>query len=125
MRCVRTQAEEERGTNIKSKPRICGTEENFEVLSLTEVVIEIGPASFGGVDTLDEILVVSGSANQDVVDVARGLVNVALNIHGKTGCLWDGQTEVKSNNPRNGPQTDEDAPHVIDGVEVCYVRLSE
>jgi hypothetical protein len=130
MRRVRIQAEEEKWgkeTNIKSKPRVGSTEEDFEVPELTKVGSEIGPAGLGGVDSLEEIFVVlvGGFSSQDILDVAGGLVNVALNIHGKTGSLWDSQTEVESDDSWNSTETDQETPHEIDGVEVCYVGVFE
>lgn len=114
-------------TNVKSKPRVGGTENDFEVLELTEVGPEIGPAGFGGLDPLNKKISVNvGRALlQNILDVVGGHVDVAFNIHGETRGFWDSQTEVQSDNTGNATETDEETPHVIDRAEVCYVSFFE
>jgi len=114
-------------TNVKSKPRVGSTEKDFEVLELTKVGREISPAGFGGLNALDKKIWVNVGrvVVQDILDVVGGLVDVAFNIHGETGGFWDSQTEVESDNSGDATETDEETPHEVDAVEVCYVSFFE
>ncbi len=75
--------------NVEREPRPSGTEEDFEVLPLREVLGEVGPGRLGHigplgvVDGVDDVLT-SGEVG---VDVLRGLLDVALNVHRVSGRL--------------------------------------
>lgn len=114
-------------TNVKSKPRVGSTEKDFEILELTKVGPEIGPAGFGGLNALDKKIWVNIGrfVVQDILDVVGGLVDVAFNIHGETGGFRDSQTEVESDSSGNTTETDEETPHEVDAAEVCYVGFFE
>ena len=106
-------------TNIESKPRVRGAQENFAVFPFREVSSEICPGSPRCFCTLNNSIGVDyeGSCGQDVLNIIRGLLNVALDIHSETGCFWDGETEVKGDAARNATKTHKDAPQIIDVVE--------
>lgn len=59
------------------------------------------------------------------LDVGSCLINVALNIHSEAGSFRDGKTEIEGDNTRNATKTDEDAPHVINRLEVGDGSLSQ
>lgn len=64
---------------------------------------------------------VVGTCAEDVLDVLRGLLNVALNVHRETGCLGDGQAEVEGDDTGYAAEADEEAPHVVNRVQAVDV----
>ena len=56
------------------------------------------------------------AGGEDILDILGSLGDIAFDIHGETGSLGDGETEVESNKAGNATQTDENTPHVIDGL---------
>lgn len=80
---------------------------------------EVSPTGLGGIDALDEGVLVNGSLGSfnDVGDIVGCPVDVALNIHGETRGLGDGETEVKRNNTGNAAKTDEDTPHEVNTLK--------
>jgi len=82
--------------NVEGKPRPGGTKEDLAVLPLTKVVGEVSPGSLRDLGTLvvvdgvDDI----GAGGKIRVDILRGLLDVALDVHGVAGSLGDGETEV-------------------------------
>lgn len=82
------------------------------------MVGEIGPGRLGSLDALDNRIGVDlvSASGKEGVDVLRGLLDVALDIHGVTRGLGDGETEVEGDNRRDGTETDEQAPAVVDGI---------
>jgi hypothetical protein len=52
-------------------------------------------------------------------NVVGSLGNVALDIHGETRGFGDGEAEVERNAARNGTETDENTPTVVDLVKIC------
>lgn len=106
-------------TNIESEPGVRSTQQNLAVLPLGEVPSEICPSSLGCLCALNDGIGVDdeSSGGQYVLNIFRGLLDVALNIHSETGGFRDGKTEVESNAARNAAKTDEDTPQVIDVVE--------
>lgn len=103
-------------THIESEPGVGRADENLRVLPLAEVVPEVGPAGLGCADKLDSLIgvLVVGTSGQEVVDILGSLVNVALDIHGETGRLGDGETEVESDDGGDNAETDENTPHLVD-----------
>jgi hypothetical protein len=114
-------------TNIESEPGVRATEQNFAVLPSGEVSSEIGKGSPGRFCALDNSIWVDyeSSGGQDVLDIFRGLLNVALDIHSETGGFGDGKTEVKGDAAGNAAKTDENTPHVIDMVEGVDVVVQD
>jgi len=49
-----------------------------------------------------------------------GSVNVALDIHGEAGGLWDGETEVERHTSWDSAETDEETPHEVDSVQFSW-----
>ena len=62
-------------------------------------------------------------SRQNVCDIARGLVDVALDIHGETWRLRDGQSEIQRNYTRDAAETDDEAPHVVDMDQIADTRV--
>ena len=106
-------------TYIEGKPRISTADENLEVRPFRVVSTEISKGSLGGSDTLDPIGVNCGPVVglEDVLDISGSLLDVTLDIHGETGRLGDGKTEVKSDNTGYTTKTDEQTPHGVNMVK--------
>ena len=98
--------------HVKCEPGVRGSEENFAVLPLSEVVKEVTASSEGSVDPNVLLLVVVNvsAGRKEGVDVAGSLLDVALYVHGETGRLREGKAEVESNRARNGTKSDEEPP---------------
>lgn len=71
-----------------------------------------------------------GTSGKERVDVLRRLVDITFNIHGETGRLWDGETEIKGNNAGEASQADDETPYkvyvagisgvvMVDGIFEC------
>lgn len=105
-----------RVAHIKGKPRVRGTDEDLEVLPLAKVGHEVAAGSLGRLDTLDGGIGVNvvGAAGQEVVNILGGLLDIALDIHGETRGLRNGETEVESDDTGHATKTDENAPHLVD-----------
>lgn len=105
--------------NVECEPRVRSAEQNLAVPPLPKVVNEIGPGRLGGLDALDDRIGVDlvSTAGQERVDVLRGLLDVALDIHGVTRGLGDRETEVERDHSGDGAETDEQAPAVVDGIK--------
>lgn len=81
---------------------------------------KVRATSFGRLDTLDSCVgvYVKLASGHNVVDILGSLLNIALDIHGKTRCFRDGETEVKCNDTGDAAQADENTPTVIDVLKV-------
>ena len=62
---------------------------------------------------------------EDVLDILRGLINVALDIHSETRGLWDGETEVEGNHTGNASKPDEETPSMVDGNDTRPWRAED
>ena len=49
------------------------------------------------------------------VDIFDGLLHVTFDVESETGGLWDGETEVESDDTGDTSETDEETPTVVDG----------
>jgi len=102
-------------SNIESKPRPGSSEQNLSVLPLTEVSAEVSPTGLGDVDLGGDNAIIGTVLNTLPVtlDIPDSLLHVTLDIEGETGGLWDGETEVKSDNTRNASEADKETPAVV------------
>jgi hypothetical protein len=107
-------------TNIKGEPGIRSANKDFEVLPLREVLPEVSPTGFRSLGSLDDSVGIHHelSSRQNVCNVVAGLMDVTLDIHGKTGCFGNSQAEVKSDAARNATDANKKTPHRIDCVEI-------
>ena len=107
-------------SNVKGEPGPCCTEEYLAVLPLAEMSPKVSPRSLGQFCTL---VVVDGvdnvSAGGEVsVNVLRSLFDVALDIHGVTRGLRNGQTEVKCGSRGDTSESNDQTPALVDGLHV-------
>lgn len=107
-------------SNVKGEPGVGSTKENLAVLPLGEVADEVGP---GGLGEFGALVVANGVNNVGTggevrVDVLRGLLDVALNVHSVTGSLGDSETEVEGNASGDTADTDKSTPALVNGLEV-------
>lgn len=81
---------------------------------------EIGPGGSGCINADDGSIFVDDDvlAFDDVGNISGGLFEVALNIHGESRSLGDGQTEVEGDTSRDSTETDEETPHEVDAVQL-------
>jgi hypothetical protein len=114
-------------TYVESEPTVSSTEKNLEVLELSEVFLEIRPAGLGGFDALDKGIIVDVvlPSGNDGLDISGSLIDVALNVHGETGCLRNGQSEIQGNDSGNSAETDKETPHEIYRAQLLNIRLGE
>ena len=102
--------------DVEGEPGPCTADEDFEVLTLAEVVGKVLARRFGSIDALDDRIGVDveGTGGEEVVDVVARLLHVALDVHREARGLWDGETVVEGDNAGEAAEPDEDAPHVVD-----------
>ena len=62
---------------------------------------------------------------EEVVDVLRGLVHVALDVHREARRLGDREPEVQRDAPGDAAEPDEDAPHLVDVREHLRVVVQD
>lgn len=76
---------------------------------------EIGPGCFGDISALNDGVRVDGESTggEEGVNILRSLCDVSLDIHGETGSLGDGETEVEGDHTRDTAHADEDTPAVV------------
>jgi hypothetical protein len=112
---------------IESEPRVSTAKEDAEIAPLAIVVPEVGQGSLGCIDAVNGFILVDVGRDvlDDLFDVGGGLVKVALNVHSEARGFGDGETEVEGDASGDAAETDEEAPHVVDGLEVCDVRFGE
>ena len=111
-RRVETEAVE---GNVEGEPRVRRTDEELEILPLREVCNEVAAGGLRRLSTLNNRVGVDvvAASSEEVLDVLGRLLDVAFDVHGETGRLGDGETEVESDGTRNAAKTDEDAPHLV------------
>lgn len=87
------------------------------------MVDEVCPAGLRCRRTLNDGVRIGGrfAAGQHILNIRRGLLDVALNIHGETWGFGDGKTKVQRDNTRNAAKTDENTPHEVDVGELVGV----
>ena len=102
---------------VESEPGPGGTQQNFSVLPLTEVVAEICPAGLGNIDLVGDDAVIGTGLDTLVgtLDVLDSLFHVTFNVESETRGLGDGETEVESDNSGNAAETDKETPAVVNG----------
>jgi hypothetical protein len=85
---------------------------------LTEVAAEVSPRSLGNIDLVgDEAVIWRGlDALAGNIDVLDGLFHVTFDVEGETRGLWDGETEVESDDTGDASKTDEETPTVVNGL---------
>ena len=105
-------------THVEGEPGVRAADELACVLPLAEVREEVAARGLGRLDALHDRVGVDvvGAGGEDVLDVLRGLLDVALDVHGEAGRLGDGETEVERDDTGDAAEADEEAPHVVDGV---------
>ena len=113
--------------HTEGEPRVSSTDEELEVLPLGVVGLEVSPRSFGGLGTLDLSIGVNvvGTGGQEVVDILGGLLHVALDVHGESRGLGDGETGVEGDDGGNATETDEDTPHLVKVREHARVIVED
>ena len=111
-------------SDIKQEPRSSRTEEDLAVLPLSVVAAEVLPRGLWDVDLLwclhgceasHLIWVSTGLAVKVSSGILVGLLDVAGNIEGVSRSLWNGKTVVECNATWDGTETDDNAPHLVDG----------
>lgn len=106
-------------SDIKSEPRISSTEKDLSVAPVTKVSAEIGPGSSGrntfnaSDSNVISVVTSSGTTFNESGSITGTLFDLLFNIHGITGGFGNGETVVKSNETRDGTNTDEDTPDII------------
>jgi len=112
---------------IEGKPRIGTAKEDLEVLPLAKVFPEIGERRFRSVNALNAFVLVDVGLPvlDDLGDIGLGPINVTFDIHSEARSFGDGQTEVQSDASGNASETDEEAPHMVDGREFGDVRFGK
>lgn len=114
-------------THIESEPGVCSAKQDFAILPFGEMPSEVGPGSLGRLSTLDDSIGVDyeSSACQNVLDILRSLLDIALNIHSETGSFRDRKTEIQGDATGNTSETDEKPPQVINVVEDVGVIIQD
>jgi len=107
-------------TYIECEPRVCSTKQHFAVLPLGKICHKVSTACFRCLDALDDGIGIDNKfpGAQHIVNILRGLPDVAFDIHGKARCFRNCQAEVQCDYAGNTTQTNEQAPHVVDVVEL-------
>ena len=68
---------------------------------------------------------VVAAGGQEVLDILRSLLDVALDVHCEAGRLGDGETEVEGDDGGNATETDEDTPHLVNVREHARVIVED
>lgn len=133
-RWVETEAVEGK---IQSEPTPRATYQGREVGPLGEVGDKIPPRSLGYFDSprhavLDDIELAFGNGlvsftpsirleghlwertEFDEVSIARGLIQIPLDVHRKSWRFWDGHSRPNGEQAWNHSDPDDDSPYVID-----------
>ena len=88
---------------------------------LGEVLQEVTLTRLGSRDALhDRIWIYNESAvREEVLNIGRRLLDIALDIHREPRCFGNRQTEIEGNASGNAAKADEDSPHGVNrrGVE--------
>jgi hypothetical protein len=94
-------------THVQCKPGVGSSDQELHVLPLSEVSKEVPHTGARSIRTLDDGVGVNveSAVGPNIFNVVSGLNDVALNIHGKTGCFRDGKTEVEGNYSRHAAET--------------------
>lgn len=110
--------------NVERKPRVSAAEQDLAVLPLTKVVAEVLEGRLRGVDDdLVRRLGVDdrGTGSEESIDVGARLLDIALDVHGEARGLGEGEAEVESESTRDGTETNDETPDVVEvaarGVE--------
>jgi hypothetical protein len=69
-------------------------------------------------DVLVLVVVHVASSREESVDVGRGLLDVALDVHGEARGLGEGEAEVEGDSSGNGAESDEEPPAEVQVVRV-------
>ena len=114
-------------THVEGEPGVRCAEEDLEILPLTKVFSEVGPAGFWCGSTLNGSIRIGVDflLGQDIADVHCRLTQVPLDIHGVSRRFGDGKSEIESDTARDTAETDEEAPHIVDTLEVGHGRRTE
>ena len=101
--------------DVQGKPRVGSSDEQLEVLPPREVREEVTAGRFGRLHALDDRVRVDvvAACGQEVLDILRSLLDVALDVHREAGRLGDGETEVECDGAGDTAKADEDTPHLV------------
>lgn len=101
-------------------------QEQLSILPLRIMTDEILPASLGHRHALSSLLLRRDTSElirrtlSLAIDVSLNIflrtLNIAGHIKGITGCLGNGEAVVQSDATGNGTETNEDSPHLVDGL---------
>lgn len=121
--------------DIEEKPRTGSSEQDLAVLPLADVSEEVGPGCLGdlklgssvthGADASDFIWYTLGGASEVSLDIRTTLDDVPGDIEGVARSLGNGQTEVEGDGARNCTHSNDDTPHLVDGLEADAIARSD
>jgi hypothetical protein len=105
---------------VKSKPRVRSAQNDFEVLPLGEMGSEVPAGGPRSLHTLHDSIGVNVrvSFRKEVLNIVGGLLDVTFDIHSEARRLGNGQSEIQGDNAGDASQTDEEAPQVVDMIEI-------
>lgn len=118
-----------RVAHVECKPRVRRADEDLHVLPLGEMSSEILPACLGNGCPNDRCILINAvdilALVEDSVNVGRGLVDVALDVHSESRSLRDGEPEVEGNDSGDATETNEETPHRVDFLVVDGSGIDE
>ena len=121
--------------NVEEEPRTSGTEKDFAVLPGAVVGHEVGPGRLGDLEVVGGVA--DGLGTNDLVgdtlvlvvhvglDVRAGLNDISRHIEGVTGSLGNGETIVEGDAARDGTETDNHTPHLVNGKTTDTTALGD
>lgn len=106
--------------DVEGEPRPGGAEEDLSVPPLAKMACEVGPCGSGQLGALVVVDRVNnvGTVGKVGVHILRGLLDVALDVHGVSRGLGDGETEVERGSSRDTADTDDNTPALVNSAHV-------
>lgn len=107
------------GTHIKREPRVARPDQHLQIFPLAEVRAEVLAGRALRVEAARDRLGVHGVpvVREVRVDVARGLLDIALDVERETRRLWDRQPEVERDDRGHAAEPDDHTPDPVDVLQ--------